>query len=169
MIRVPLAPWELAWATSVGTGRTVANAGRADAAHYDRSRMEDDTRAHIAGAICEMAVAKYLNRYWSGAVWPADQHHRYATDPDIAPDIEVRRVRNRSGSLPVRQRDAERQRLMVQAFAVEDQDGFFAVDLIGAIPAVTGWAIGSRAPYAPNTTRLVPQQHLAPFKESGAA
>ena len=92
-VRVILEPWEYEHATLVGVRRYTANWGKADAPWYDAERMEDDRTAQVAACVCELAVAKATNRYWSGHVWPASEHRARRDTPDVGHNIEVRRVR----------------------------------------------------------------------------
>jgi hypothetical protein len=93
---VRLDPWEYEWAYRVGIGRCAANWESHDAKHYSRDRMEEDRRASPASALCELAVAKLLNQYWSGSVWYRG-HAANKRRPDVGKNIEVRRVRSRPG------------------------------------------------------------------------
>lgn len=95
MTTITLEPWEYEHATLVGARRYTANWTKQDAAHYDRSRMEDDRTAQVAATICELAVAKWTNRYWSGAVWHHTEHNQHRNEPDVGRNIEVKRIRTR--------------------------------------------------------------------------
>ena len=95
---VHLEPWEYQWASHVGIARFTANWQRADAAYYDKARMEDDRTAQVAAAVCELAVAKWMGVYWSGHVWDVRDHHRYRDLADVGNNIEVRRVRSGRGA-----------------------------------------------------------------------
>lgn len=162
MVLVTLTPWETEWVTTVGMRRHHNNLHKADAAHYDRNRMEDNLTASINAAKCELAVAKTLGRYWSGSVWDTGQHEWYKHEPDVAPNIEVRRTRKEHGSLPVRQRDVADGRALVLAYV----DHYTAaVNVIGWIDADTGWRIGHPSQYSPDTTRLVPGNQLRDVQE----
>lgn len=102
---IDLHPWEYERGFAVGIARFTANWGRADARHYDRSRMEEDRNAQAAAALCEIAVARYVNEYAHLHVWHYTDRHRYRHLADVGDDIEVRRVRTASG-VPVRRSDA---------------------------------------------------------------
>jgi hypothetical protein len=156
---VQLEPWELGWAKHVALQRTEANLRKHDAAHYDSSKLEDDRTADFAGAVCELATAKLLNRYWSGSYWPADQHDRYQEHPDVGRNIEVRRIRNPTYRLQIDERDVDRERCMVLAYAVPPD--YTTVHVIG-----WGWAkhlypLGRPLDWNPDgSRRLVDQAHL---------
>jgi hypothetical protein len=125
-MRITLEPWEYRRACDVGIGRCVENWGKPDAEHYgDRSRMEDDRTAHVAAAICELAVAKMLNRYWHGHVWK-----KGVKGPDVGASIEVRRVKTGNG-VAVRRTDAGRFVIAARAIAPE----FTEVEVLGYVKA----------------------------------
>ena len=78
----------------MGAERFAANFYREDAPHYDRSRMEDDRTAQHAAAVCELAVARALNRYPTGfGAWAAADHAKWRDLPDVGTNTEVRRIR----------------------------------------------------------------------------
>lgn len=104
---VSLFPWEYDRAFEVGVRRFIANWGRPDAKHYDRSKMEEDRQAQAAAAICECAVARYLNQFWHGHVWHWSEKDAYRHLADIGTNVEVRRVRTQPGPT-VRPGDAGR-------------------------------------------------------------
>ena len=79
---------ELTWyeaklATEVGVNRCLSSwaKGSEHAAGYKPKDLFD---TNIKAAASEMAVAKYLGIYWDGSV------NTYKSQPDLAPDIEVR-------------------------------------------------------------------------------
>lgn len=157
---VTLDPWEKAWAHHVARERNAANNGVADAAHYDVQRMQDNLVASKASCCGEMAVAKYLNRYWSGAYWPRSEHEKHKAEPDIFPDIEVRRVRSLTNPLAIRQRDYDRERVMVLVYA--EAPDFCEVTLLGWCLAREAFPDGEVAGWdASRTTRLVDQEILS--------
>lgn len=148
---VDLEPWEYTWASHVGAGRFTANWGKADAAYYDKKRMEDDRTAQVAAAICELAVAKAFNRYWPGHVWHASDHHKYRDVPDVCPNIEVRRVRTGKGAA-VRQRQLGKGLVLVAVEAVAPE--FRQVDIWGWLSYDRAWEIGGPSSYS-DDTRIV--------------
>lgn len=162
MVLVTFTPWELEWVTTVGMRRHNNNLHKHDAAHYDPRLMEDNLTASIKSAKCELAAAKALGRYWSGSVWDTGQHEKYKHEPDVAPNIEVRRTRNANGALPVRIRDVDDNRDLVLTYYEEI---LRAVRVLGWIDADTGWSIGKPAHYSPDTTRLVSQYSLRNIQE----
>ena len=74
---VTLRPWEYEAASHIGIRRFTANWSRSDAKHYDRKRMEDDRTATVASAICELAVARAVNRFWHGHVWHVSEQRKW--------------------------------------------------------------------------------------------
>lgn len=127
---VTLLPWEYERGFAVGIGRFTANWGNADAKHYDRSRMEEDRNAQAAAAMCEIAVARYTDRYWHGHVWHRSDHAKHRSAADVGDDIEVRRVRTRN-AVAVRRTDAGRK---VWAARVADPE-YRKVELLGYVNA----------------------------------
>lgn len=160
---VDLTSWELQIAYLVGMRREQANLHKTDAAHYDYRRMEDNLRASLAASVCELAVAKATCRYWTMSAWDSGQHDIYRSDPDVLPNIEVKRVREPDNPLVVRRRDVKAERLIVTAYAIPDW--FRSVDVIGWLPARTAWNIGFPSTYDPENTRLVYQQALMDISE----
>lgn len=146
---VTLEPWEYETAYLVGIRRFVANWERQDAAHYNRASMEEDRNAQPAAAICEMAVAKYLGKFWIGGVWHKSEHFRYRNVPDVGDDIEVRRIRTGDG-VPVRRTDAGK---IVWAARLADSE-YRRVELLGFvnaddfIPSIADGEKWSRCPFA---------------------
>lgn len=161
-VRIRLEAWEHEWAIHVGTQRHEIRRGSGDAAHYDPARMEDNLRASIASACCEMAVAKYHKTYWSGTYWPVDEHDRHKGLPDVEPNYEVKRIREAGNPLPVRRGEVKAGRVVVAAWA-DDSENFRDVYVIGEIDAAEGFARGMRADYDPTGTRLVPQAFLTTY------
>jgi|DEB0MinimDraft_10_1074344.scaffolds.fasta_scaffold00051_17 hypothetical protein len=159
---VTLEPWELDWAYHVAERRNAANEGVRDAAHYDVHRMQDNLVAGQASCCCEMAAAKALNMYWAGAYWPRAEHSKHKAEPDLFPDVEVRRIRAKSNPLAVRQRDAERNRRMVLAYA--EAPTFSEIVLLGWVRAADAWPYAQPAGWDKSqTTRLVAQDQLSPM------
>lgn len=70
------------------------------------------TETHAAGA--EIAVAKYLRKYWAGS-------NRFS-DPDIAPDIEVRWTKHENGRLIVRSEAPNERRYVLVRGALPDYE-----------------------------------------------
>jgi hypothetical protein len=169
---VHIAAWEYAHAADVGTRRFVANWGKEDAEHYsDPTRKEYDRTATVAAAIAELAVAKYLNRYWHGHVWHASEHDLYNLLPDVGHSTEVRRIRVSQG-LPIREKQNNIQGLIVwAAFPVPPE--FRVVEILGWIPQTVGWRDGVWSNYEKedpkNRTKLFPLNRLqAPTTKSTA-
>jgi len=149
---VRLEPWEYAHACDVGIRRFTANWGKADAAYYNRSRMEDDRTASVAAAICELAVAKHTNRYWSGHVWHQSEHARYEDLPDVGRNIEVRRIRTGT-SAAVRKHQLGKGLVLWVAKPLEPE--FTEVELYGWMHYDEAWEKGRPSRYAPESTRVI--------------
>lgn len=160
---VDIAPWEYERASDVGIKRYTQRWHSQDAAHYkDKSRQEDNRTANVAAAMCELAVAKYLNQYWHGHVWHASEHYRYKLYPDVGKNIEVKRIRIEGGNwVPVRESGNDVDGLVVWA-AHADPPEFRRVEIYGWIPQETGWKSGKPgASYDDDdTVRLFPISNL---------
>lgn len=152
---IDLEPWEYEHVNVVGIGRYVANWEKQDAAHYDKSRMQDDRTAQVAAAACELAVAKYTNQYWSGHVWPKESHDKYKKVSDVGLNIEVRRVRTRN-SVAVRERDLGRNLVLWAAKAIEPE--LRSVELLGYLPHDEAWNAGEVSQF--QGTRYVSLERL---------
>jgi len=159
MIVIDLETWEYERASDVGIRRYTANWGKVDAPWYqDPERLEDDRTASVAAAVAELAVAKYLNRYWHGHVWHATEHQRYDMYPDIGTNTEVRRIRISQG-VPIRKKQNLIPNLVVwAAFPVPRE--FRQVEIRGWVHQEIGWREGVPAKYDPNSTRLFPLDKL---------
>jgi hypothetical protein len=156
---VTLEPWEYEWAAHVGTQRDEINRTKNNAAYYDTKRMEDNRHANIMSCCGELAVAKYLNRYWGGDYWPLDRHKEFKDLPDIRPNIEVRRIRKRDNPLAVRKRDAERERAMFLTYP--DPNAPTEVTIIGWVDARKAWRYGKQPGWdQTGTARVYPQEKL---------
>lgn len=151
MVTVTLSPWEYEYAYQVGIRRYTANWEKRDAPHYDRARMELDRDAQVAAAICELAVARHINRYWHASVWTPSEHHRYRDQPDVGLNVEVRRVRTDVGPA-VRERDAGR-----IVWGAMTSGEFRLVDLLGWVHGDAGWEMGQDRP---GGYRVVPAKML---------
>lgn len=127
---VTFEPWEYELGFQVGIRRYTANWDKPDAPHYDRARMEEDRKASVSSALCELAVAKYLNQYWHASVWCAAAHHKHRAMPDVGENVEVRRVRTAPG-VAVRLGDTGR---VIWAARMDDPE-FRSVVLLGYIDA----------------------------------
>jgi len=153
MTIVKLKPWEYIHANNVGISRFVANWEKRDALYYDKKRMEDDRTAQVAAAICELAVAKVVNRYWHATVWHESEHGRYSKSPDVGKNIEVRRART-GNTVAVREHQLG-QGLYLFAAKPEAPE-FISVDVWGYLPHDEAWELGEPAPYDKDkTTRRV--------------
>jgi hypothetical protein len=127
---IELQPWEYERGFAVGIARFTANWGTHDAGHYDRSRMEEDRNAQAAAALCEIAVARYTNRYWHGHVWHRSDHWKNRSDADVGSAIEVRRVRS-ANAVAVRRSDAGK---IVWAAKTVDAE-YRQIELLGYVRA----------------------------------
>jgi hypothetical protein len=127
---IKLYPWEYERGFDVGIRRFTANWGRADAAHYDRSKMEEDRKAQAAAALCEIAVARFLNQYAHLHVWHWTERDKYRDLADVGLDVEVRRIRTATG-VPVRKTDHGK-----KIFAAKILDAEYrSIEVLGYIEA----------------------------------
>jgi hypothetical protein len=154
---ITLDPWEYSWACHVGIERFTANWQKNDARHYDRNLMEDDRTAQQAAAICELAVAKATNRYWSGHYWPAQSHDANKHLADVGTNIEVRRVRT-GQTAAVRRRQLNLGLILFAAHLPDPE--FRTVEVWGWITMEEAWALGQPATYDPENTRLIHRSEL---------
>jgi hypothetical protein len=163
MTVVVLEPWEYEHAADVGIRRYTANWGKQDAPHYSNKRLQEDNRtALVASAICELAVAKYTNRYWSAHVWHHTEHHKYRHLPDVGNNIEVRRLRTRE-TVAIRKHQNNVPNLIIFV-AKPTPPEFREVTIYGWITQLEGWEIGMPSDYDAENTRLVHLNQLNPLK-----
>lgn len=154
---VALEPWEYQWASHVGIARYTQNWPKQDAAWYEKSRMEDDRTAQVAGAVAELAVAKFTNRYWSGTMWTTDSHGANRDRPDVGRNIEVKRVRTRDAA--VRRHQVGKGLVLWVARPIPPE--FRQVEMWGWLPVDEAWELGVPADYDKSgQTRVVARRHL---------
>jgi len=157
---VRLLPWERDWAHHIGKARHEVNLQRRDASWYDPRRMEDNLTASIAAAVAEMCVAKHINQFWSGSVWPVADHAKYKDLPDVGDNIEVRTVRT-SPSAAVREHQVGKGLILWVAKPIRPD--LEAVELWGWIPMDSAWELGKPAHYDKSgRTRVIHRTHLDP-------
>lgn len=158
MKRVDLHPWEFEWAMFVAARRSAENWGKRDAPHYKKERMEDERTASAAACVCELAVAKATNRYWSGHVWHKSDHDRYRNDiADVGDNIEVRRVRT-SDNAAVRRHQVGKGLVLFVARPVMPE--MASVDILGWIRYDEAWEKGEESKYDPQNTRVISPEFL---------
>ena len=157
MMQIELDPWEYEHALHVGARRFIENWGKADAAHYDKKRMEDNRTALAAASVGELAVAKITNQYWPGHVWHKSDHKVYRHLPDVGHNIEVRRVRT-STSAAVRRRQLEMGLVLWVVQPVPPE--FRIVEILGWIDHDEAWEKGEPSHYDPENTRVIGEQFL---------
>ena len=145
MITVELTPFEHEYAAAIGVRRFNERRDSKDAGWYDPERMESNLQANIAACVCEMGVAKALNKYWGGHVWHVSDHNKYEKVADVGHRIEVRRVRDRNGSPAIRWRDVERGRILVAAYTPPPL--YVEVQVLGWVEAFDGWNQAKPAEY----------------------
>ena len=137
---IKLEPWEYEYAYTIGIRRFTENWGKKNSANYDdEKKMEEDRNAQPAAAICELAVAKYLNQSWSGHVWRKEDHNKYKGIPDVGNNIEVRRVRTDKGPA-IKLKDLNNGLIVWGARLVDKE--YTEVELLGWIDADEGARIG---------------------------
>lgn len=159
MILVELEPWEYEWASHVGARRFIENWEKADAAHYDRNRMEDDRTAQVAACVAELAVAKITNQYWSGHVWAGNRHQENKHLADVGHNIEVRRVRT-SRKAAVRKRQLGKGLVLFVAQPAAPE--FRVCEILGWINHDEAWEVGDPSGYDSKSTRVVSETYLQP-------
>ena len=99
---ITLEPWEYEWASQVGMRRVTQHLGKNDDQnYYANNNKQPEILANIASCCGEMATAKALKKYWSGHVWDQRDHSKYKHLPDVEPNIEVRRIRERTSKTSV--------------------------------------------------------------------
>lgn len=150
---IALTQWEYEYAFQVGIRRYTANWKKQDAPHYDRSRMELDRDAQVAAAICELAVAKHINRYWHASIWHPSDHKQHRDSPDVGDNVEVRRVRTDVGPA-IRHRDWDR-----VVWGAKTDGEYREVELLGWITGAEGW---NRGETRPGGYRVVAADRLNP-------
>lgn len=150
---INLEPWEYEYASYIGIRRFTANWNKQDAPYYDPKKMEDNRTAQVASAICELAVAKAFNQYWSASIWDESQHDNNKFIPDVGHNIEVRRVRTKPGPA-VRHKDLNRGLIIAGAVAIAPE--FKQVEILGWIHADEGWNLGIEESYG----RIIPRERL---------
>lgn len=135
---VTLSKQEWRFAANVGLQRHI------QARERNIPQAENGYSKHVQGACAEMAVAKWLNCYWIGALVDDPREN----NGDVQPGLEVRSTANPTGRLIIVERDP-------------DHNAF--VLAIGEPPEfeLVGWA------YASDARRLVPFKPIA--KDSVAA
>lgn len=157
-IRISLEPWEYEWASHIGARRYIENWGKQNAPHYKQQRMEDDRTAQVAACVCELAVAKHTNRYWSGHVWTAKDHNKYKDAiADVGHNIEVRRLRTRD-TAAVRRHQVGKGLVLFVARPIMPE--LREVDIYGWIHYDEAWELADPSDYDPENTRLLHPEHL---------
>jgi len=152
---VTLESWEYEWASHVGMQRVSQHIGKNDDQnYYANNNKQPEILANIASCCGEMATAKALKRYWSGHVWDQRDHAKYKHLPDVEPNIEVRRIRERASKTSVvRKKDVDNNTVIVVTFPAPPD--YNVVEVIGYIKASDAWEISEPAHYDSNgTSRL---------------
>jgi len=151
---IELEPWEYEHACDVGIRRYTANWNKQDAPHYANKKLQEDNRtALVASAVCELAVAKHTNRYWSGHVWHATEHQKYRHIPDVGKNIEVRRLRTREEAA-VRKHQNNIQKLVLWV-AKPVMPELRQIHLYGWITQTDAWQQGTASDYDPENTKTI--------------
>lgn len=155
--RIILEPWEYEWASHVGARRYIENWHKRDAPHYDRSRMEDDRTAQVAACVAELAVARFINQYWSGHVWRNVEHLERRKLPDVGENIEVRRLRTRE-SAAVRKHQVGKGLVLFVAKPIMPE--LREVIIYGGRDYDEAWECATPSDYDPENTREISPEHL---------
>jgi hypothetical protein len=119
--------------------------------------MEDDRTAQTAACVCELAVAKATNRYWSGHVWPARDHEKHRDSPDVGRNIEVRRLRTGDNGA-VRRHQVGKGLVLFVARPVMPE--MTSVEILGWLEYDQAWDLGKPSKYDPDNTRLISPDYL---------
>jgi len=154
---VHLEPWEYDHAMHVAARRAAANWGKKDAPHYKKELMEDERTASAAACVCELAVAKATNRYWSGHVWHASEHAKYRHIADVGTNIEVRRVRTKDTAAVRRHQLGKGLVLFVARPHLPEMT---SVTILGWLGYDEAWELGTPSKYDPENTRVIGAEFL---------
>lgn len=157
---ISLRSWEYEWASHVGARRFIENWNKKNAPHYDHRRMEDDRTAQVAACVAELAVAKYVNQYWSGHVWHESEHEGYKDVPDVGTNIEVRRLRTKKCAA-VRKHQVGKGLILFAAKPILPE--LRVVVIYGCLDYDQAWNLGTPAEYYPDTTREIAPEYLLPW------
>lgn len=149
---IHLDAWEYEWGSSVGIKRFTANWKKQDASHYKKERMEDDRTAQVAAALCELASAKATGQYWSGHVWPADEHELHKKKADVGLRTEVRRTRN-GKTVAVRKSQVGENLILIGCSAIMPE--FRQIDVLGYIDYDKAWSLAQPSDFDPEGTRYI--------------
>ena len=142
---VELEPWEWVHALNVAARRQEANWDSNDKSYYKRGRMEDDRSAQARACVCELAVAKATNRYWSGSVWTKNNHSKYkSAHADVGTNFEVRCIRTRNAAA-VREHQVGKGLHLFVARTVDVE--FKRVDILGHIKYDDAWELATTPDY----------------------
>lgn len=161
MIHVRLEPWEMEFSKYVAQRRDAINRMRPNSREYNDEMLQDNAIAETAACRCELAVAKYLNRYWAGGWWNVEDHHFHADEADIHPDIEVKRIRSRNNRMPVKRKYVDLGQTIVLAYIEDDSD---VVEILGKKSAAEAWELGVQPDWdTTGNLRLMGKEHLEPL------
>ena len=166
---VELNEWEWVHALNIGNMRFTANWGKKDAPHYDKKRMEDDRTAQQRACVCELAVAKATNRYWSGSVWPKTKHDWFKRRiADVGHNIEVRSVRTRTTAAVREYQTGQGLYLFVARTTTPE---LTQVEILGYMKYDEAWEKGVTPDYIDpvteqegSRTRVVSAEHLTKYQ-----
>lgn len=149
---------ELEIAAAVGTRRNIESLRDGNKPHRLLGGHEDlpGWQGHIEGAAGESAVAKFLNRYWSGSV------NTFKTGGDVG-DVQVRTRSRHNFELIVRPKD-------------RDEDWFVLVTGLAPVFLVHGCLRGGDAKRPEWSAThgggapawFVPQSEMRPFQQAAA-
>jgi hypothetical protein len=122
--------------------------------------MEDDRTASVAACAAELAVAKHINRYWSGHVWDHRDHNQYKTMPDVGTNIEVRRIRTRDKAA-VRKIQVGKGLVLFVAKPIMPE--IRSVEIYGWMKYDEAWEVGIQSDYDADT-RLIGTEYLNAYE-----
>jgi hypothetical protein len=155
--KIILTTWEYEWASHVGARRYIENWRKQNAMHYDSARMEDDRTAQVAACVAELAVAKFINQFWSGHVWHSSEHSRHKDLADVGRNIEVRRLRTKD-SAAVRKHQVGKELVLFVAKPILPE--LREVIIYGCRDYDEAWHLGTPSSYDPENTRELAPEYL---------
>lgn len=155
---VTLESWEYIHAHDIGIKRAVANWNVPDKKSYTQGNNQPEIIASPVACISELAVAKATNKYWVGGVWDNRDHGKFKALPDVAPNIEVRRVRERNNPIALWKSGVGKGLILAATYPIPPE--YRQVEILGFIPYDIAWE-KARESYA---RRALDQSFLRPIE-----
>lgn len=153
---------EIAGETRYRVMHTVPDAHHYGEANADPTVNTEALDREIRSFMAEIAVAKYMGVYYMPEVVAPHMVASHDADhADVGTAVEVRNTLRFGNPLVVRRKDVDRHRVVVTAYS-DDTRGVVA--LLGWLPALEAWDIGTPAPYDKRgNTRLVDGTRVNPM------